>query len=326
MVEKVRRFVPRLTNPDPEAGSPQVHPTSTDHFLPGKRRRRSLEIRYPFSDNRVMRPTSSAVSSAPTWQTAMANAIGGRAEQQDRAGFWCSADGREGLWLVADGMGGHTGGALAAQTALDVTACRWPPAPAESAAPDELLEALCLAIHAEIHQRGARAGLAPHCTLVALYLRPDAAWWLHVGDSRLYRFRGAELLNRTRDHSVVQGLVDQGLLREDEIGQHPDRNVLVNAVGGAGPPRLENGRAALDARDTWVLCTDGLWEAVSAEELAKALAAPDLKQAADALVLRAVERNGPNGDNVTVLLLRQNGGDAGSPDGINSREETGWRS
>lgn len=240
------------------------------------------------------------------WQTAMASAIGGRVEQQDRAGFWCSADGRAGLWVVTDGMGGHTGGALAAQTVVEVAARNWPLP--EFGEPKRLLEDLCLDAHAEIQQRGTVAGVEPRSTLVILYLRPEAAWWLHVGDSRLHHFRGGVLQARTRDHSVVQAMVDRGAVLEEEMGRHPGRGAVTSALGGRDQPRMAHGHTVLDDGDGWVLCTDGLWAGVRVEELAAALAAPDLQQAANSLVQQAVERNGPQGDNVTVLLLRRGEG------------------
>jgi len=240
------------------------------------------------------------------WQTAMVSVIGGRTEQQDRAGFWFSADGRAGLWLVADGLGGHAGGALATQAVVDVAARSWPLP--ESGEPKRLLEELCLAAHAEIKQRGAVAGVEPRSTLVTLYLRPAAAWWLHVGDSRLYHFRGGVLQTRTRDHSMVQAMVDRGAVREEAMGRHPGQSALVSALGGRDQPRMAHGHTLLGDRDGWVLCTDGLWEGVRVEELAAALVAQDLQQAADNLVRQAVERNGPQGDNVTVLLLRRGEG------------------
>ena len=246
-------------------------------------------------------------------QTALATAIGGRSEQQDRAAGWCSAGGRHGLWVVADGMGGHAGGALAAQTVVEVAARHWLPTAAEWVQPDTLLEDLCLAAHEEINRRGAAAGLAPHSTLVVLYLQPESAWWVHVGDSRLYRFRDGVLLYRTRDHSVAQAWIDQawvdpGGSAEKDGRISPSRHVLTTAVGGTMPPRMAHGHALRDRRDGWVLCTDGLWEGVREDDLAEALRAPDLQRAAEGLVQQAVERNGPNGDNVTVLLLREGSG------------------
>ena len=252
-------------------------------------------------------------SKIPLVQTALATAIGGRAEQQDRAAGWCSADGRHGLWVVADGMGGHAGGALAAQTVIEVAAHHWPPTADEWVDPETLLEDLCLAAHDAINRRGAAAGWSPHSTLVALYLQPEAAWWLHVGDSRLYRFREGVRLHRTRDHSVAQAWIDQGWgdsgESPDPDGRHPpSRSVLTTAVGGTVSPRMAHGHAVRDHRDSWVLCTDGLWETIRDEDLVAALSAPDLQQAAEALVQQAVERNGPKGDNVTVLLLREGSG------------------
>lgn len=237
------------------------------------------------------------------WQTATADAIGGREEQQDRAACFAAPAGSPALAVVADGMGGHRGGALAAQAVVDAAARLWEAAPAE-AAPQERLTGLVLAAHEAINRAGSAKGIRPHSTGVFLWLEGDRAHWANIGDSRLYHFARGRLLARTRDHSVVQLLVDRGEVTEEEMATHPTQNRLLRSLGGDETPEADIGATTVGGEDAFLLCSDGLWETVTVEEMAAALSADDLDRAARLLVALAAERGGPMGDNVTVALVR----------------------
>jgi serine/threonine protein phosphatase PrpC len=237
------------------------------------------------------------------WQTAMADAIGGREEQQDRAACFAAPEGSPALAVVADGMGGHRGGALAAQSVVEAAERLWRETPAE-ATPEERLTGLCLAAHEGINRAGKAKGIQPHSTGVFLWLDGGRAHWAHVGDSRLYHFAQGRLLGRTRDHSVVQLLVEMGEVSEEEMATHPTQNRLLRSLGGPDAPEPDFGSAAAGEEDAFLLCSDGLWETVTVEEMAAALSADDLDRAARMLTALAAERGGPTGDNVTVALVR----------------------
>jgi serine/threonine protein phosphatase PrpC len=238
------------------------------------------------------------------WQTASAEAIGGREEQQDRAACYAAPDGSAALVAVADGMGGHRGGALAAQSVVDAAGSVWRD-PSGRGTPRDLLAGLCSAAHEAINAAGKAKGIQPHSTGVFLLVGPDRADWAHVGDSRLYRFANGRLVERTRDHSVVQLLVEMGEVEEGEMATHPTQNRLLRSLGGQETPEPDFGGAELGPDDSFLLCSDGLWETVTVEEMAAALSADDLDRAARMLVALAAERGGPMGDNVTVALARR---------------------
>ena len=237
------------------------------------------------------------------WQAAAADAIGGREEQQDRVVCLVAPDADSCLVVVADGMGGHRGGALAAQSVVEAAEAVWRD-PRLDSAPQDFLTSLCFAAHDAVNRAGRAHGIQPHSTGVFLLLNSGDAHWAHVGDSRLYRFAQGRLLGRTRDHSVVQLLVEMGEVGEDEMATHPTQNRLFRSLGGEDAPEADFGAAAVSNGDAFLLCSDGLWETVTVEEMAAALSADDLQRAAGMLVALAAERGGPTGDNVTVALVR----------------------
>jgi len=132
------------------------------------------------------------------------------------------------------------------------------------------------------------------------------AWFAHLGDSRLYHFRDGKLLFRTKDHSVAELLVAQGELRESEVAGHPDQGRLLKSIGGGGdfvPPKT--GEADVAPGDVFILCTDGFWQRGRIERLARLASRPgmDLQRLAETEAARAVKRNGPQGDNTTVVVV-----------------------
>ncbi len=217
-----------------------------------------------------------------------------------------------GLWIIADGMGGHPGGDVASQLAMETTAAHVT-ALAESGgrhASDQaeglrraLLQAN-IALHAEGDARPEYKGMGT--TLIALHIAglPQAqATLAHVGDSRAYLHRAGTLSQLTRDHSWVEDRIRGGLLSTEEAATHPLRHKLTRALGidtGVEPDILT---LHLQTRDRILLCTDGLTKMLSNDEILEALTAhgKDAQAACDALVGQANERGGQ--DNVTVLLV-----------------------
>lgn len=241
------------------------------------------------------------------WEIAKATHIGGQTEQQDRVEILNNPD--EGAWLliVADGMGGHSGGALAAQTVIDSARTIWRRMNAPSLHPHKLLQAIITLAHRTIRRAAEEKGLSCRSACVLLYVTDQHAFWSHVGDSRLYHFRKGQLLERTRDHSVVQLLVDMERVREEEVGTHPDQSSLLKSLGGSKTPEPDFGRAEVRPDDVFLLCSDGLWVHFMPRQIADVLAESSPETVAEFLVNQSVERGGEKGDNVSVIVARSSG-------------------
>jgi len=234
--------------------------------------------------------------------------LGSRQEQQD-AGFVLSDDGRgEQLVVVADGMGGHAGGSIASAEVAATAKRLWAEHQKTPLEPKRLLERIVREGHESINKAGAEKGLTPRSTCALLFVRNGSAHWAHVGDSRIYRLRAGQLTRLTRDHSVVQMLVDLGKVSEEEMGTHPDQNRLTQSLGGDAVPMPDFGSDSVQAHDAFLICSDGLWEMIPQPEMAAALAAKKLgDDGAKHLADRAFDRAKPKSDNITVALLRIDG-------------------
>jgi len=130
------------------------------------------------------------------------------------------------------------------------------------------------------------------------------AWWLHVGDCRLYHVREGRIVSRTRDHTVVQSLIDEGRIREEAIASHPERNRLLQCLGGYLAPSPEGAqRARLAKGDVLLLCSDGFWGPLTQRQMLHALIARRLEDAIPELAELAELRGGPSADNVSALAI-----------------------
>lgn len=215
-----------------------------------------------------------------------------------------------GLYAVADGMGGHQFGEVASATAIRALA-RYievhllAPLMAEpTAAPDvPLLELMGHAV-AEANQAVLRAAPGGGTTLTAALLVGKHITIAHVGDSRAcYVHPEGRLQVLTRDHSLVKRLEELGQLTEEEAAVHPQRNVLYRALGQGEPLEPDVFQIPLPKAGHLVLCSDGLWGVVPAEEfLAIVQEAATPLEACARLVHQANERGGP--DNISVIVLR----------------------
>lgn len=234
--------------------------------------------------------------------------VGSRNEQQD-AGVVLTDDARgEQLVLVADGMGGHAGGSLASAQVAETARRLWDEHRKTPLEPKRLLERIIREGHESINRVGAEKGLTPRSTCVLLFLHDGTAHWAHVGDSRIYRLRDGQVTRLTRDHSVVQMLVDLGKVSEDEMGTHPDQNRLTQSLGGDAVPMPDFGSDGIKEHDAFLVCSDGLWEMIPQVEMAAALSAKKLgDDGAKHLTDRAYDRAKPKSDNITVALLRVGG-------------------
>jgi PPM family protein phosphatase len=233
-----------------------------------------------------------------------ADAKGPRDEQQDAAICLSDPEQSRALLVVSDGVGGNIGGRLASQCVVELVRDYWNVREGIFSDPAADLAAICKMAHEKIVEEGQKRSHSPRATVVALYLTTTEAHWAHSGDSRLYHFRSGKLIERTEDHSVTQILVKQGTLEEKEMGSHPSQGILLQSLGGEEftPPALGNSQVVQE--DGFLLCTDGFWERTSPEEMAELVFCQQSEAASilERAVERAVERNGPKGDNVTVTV------------------------
>jgi protein phosphatase/serine/threonine-protein phosphatase Stp1 len=215
-----------------------------------------------------------------------------------------------GMWAVADGAGGHESGELAsgmlAEALLAIPASA-PPAELE-ADMRQRVAAVHVALQKEAASRG-HGGLIAS-TIVILTLRDSRYTCLWAGDSRLYMLRAGTLTQISRDHSLVQELVDSGAIPASQAESHPQANVITRAVGSLDTAiELDCVSGALQPGDRFLLCSDGLSKALPAPMLTKLVAEDADEGPAWALVAAALEHGAR--DNVTAVVVQPNG-DAGA--------------
>ncbi|MDB5988423.1 MAG: Stp1/IreP family PP2C-type Ser/Thr phosphatase [Nevskia sp.] len=222
-----------------------------------------------------------------------------------------------GLLILADGMGGHNAGevasALAVATTLDVVREQWPNLqhgeidPASGLSREvQLLQQALLAAHAKIYRM---SQTQPQCagmgtTAVVCLLHDDRMAIAHVGDSRLYRWRGGQLQQITRDHSLLEEMVARGHYSREAANQRVRKNVVTRALGVEASVDVDLLEETLQVGDIVLLCSDGLTDMLDDDAISATLAelAAALNQAAQALVDQANARGGR--DNVSVVLAR----------------------
>ena len=232
--------------------------------------------------------------------------IGDREEQQDRL-LIIQSKKEPGviLLIVADGMGGHTGGAMAAQQVMSTAKQIFANFHTGTDSPQKLLTSIIHESHLIITLSSYTSEAEPHSTVVAMLLQKERADWAHVGDSRLYHYRGQKLVQRTRDHSYVEQLFREGKIKEQDMEKHPNKNILVHCLGAANPPLIDfGGTDKLEADDTFVLCSDGLWAYYSDYELGSILASCPPRVASEQLIAMARAQGNGRGDNISLAIVK----------------------
>lgn len=231
---------------------------------------------------------------------------GDRKEQQDRVAILPHARKRGvALAVVADGMGGHTGGALAAEQVIHTSKNNLDHfSPTEESA-RWLLENSMREAHTMIKASRFMNEMDPHSTAVMLLLQPGRVTWGHCGDSRLYHFRGRQLVDRSVDHSYVEYLVATGKITPEQALTHPNRNVLLASLGGQDDPKVTVADTVdLVAGDAFVLCSDGLWAYFDEDELGTLVAENSARQACEILIDKARRRAKGSGDNLSLAIIK----------------------
>jgi PPM family protein phosphatase len=227
--------------------------------------------------------------------------LGGREENQDRVA--AAASEQAALLIVADGMGGHANGAKAAEVTQQVVLEAFAQTPHPLFDPLGFLHLTLGRAHDEVVKLGAQLPIEqrPRATCAVCLVQQGAAWWAHVGDSRLYHLRHGALVARSRDHSHVELLLREGLITAEQAHTHPMRNFVECCLGGDPivPDMTLTRRRALQPNDVLLVCTDGFWAGVKDTEIASEVGASGvaLKEKLLELAQRAVARAGAASDN-----------------------------
>jgi protein phosphatase len=208
------------------------------------------------------------------------------------------------LTVVADGMGGHASGEVASQMAVELISRFYyqDEANPTGAALKNAIEEASRQIYQTSLSDEKYFGMGT--TVVALVLQNNTAYVAHVGDSRVYRLRGADFQQITEDHSQVMELVKYGIISREEAKNHDDKNVILRAMGTQSEVEAELTEPfAVEPNDVFLLCSDGLCDMLDDEEMRQILiASADVHTACERLIEEAKQRGGH--DNITVGLIK----------------------
>lgn len=241
---------------------------------------------------------------------AKVSALGDRQDNQDR-GTVIVADGAA-LLMVFDGMGGHSDGALAAETCMEVLTRRFKQSRMPIFDPQGFLYMALSTAHDTIVRAALKVepDYRPRATCALCLVQEEGSWWAHVGDSRIYQLRNGAVVERSRDHSHVEVLIQEGAISEQEALTHPMRNYVECCLGGDPPvPDMTvTAKKPLEPGDVLLTCSDGLWSGLADEDIA-ALSTPGqpLAERLRDVSVRALRANSPNSDNTTGTALQWHG-------------------
>ena len=210
------------------------------------------------------------------------------------------------LAVVADGMGGKSGGRTAADQVIMTAKQVFERFDPDGDDAEGLLRQLVVEAHLMIKLTAITADEEPHSTIAAFLVLPNrSAYTVHAGDSRIYLFRGSDLVRRTTDHSYVQRLIDEGKITEAQANTHPQSNLLTGCLGTQQePPSDTSVIDHLEVGDTLMACSDGLWHYLSPKELGAILNALSPREASEMLISKARQRARGTGDNLSLAIVR----------------------
>lgn len=214
------------------------------------------------------------------------------------------------LWVVADGMGGYEAGNVASKMVVESL---------QSIDGDQSLNQIVdsvedglIAVNQHILEYSEMMldGRTLGSTVVSLTIKGRVGICLWAGDSRLYRFRSKQLVQLSRDHSEVEEQIQQGLITAEQAENHPESNVITRAIGAGPEIYIDINAFSTQVGDIFLLCSDGLYNMVSKEQISAVLQESPIEQAVEKLIQLALD-NGAD-DNVSVILVK---GEQGQPAG-----------
>ena len=210
------------------------------------------------------------------------------------------------LAVLADGMGGKSGGRKAADQVLLTAEQLFERYAPNQDNPAEALKQLVLEAHLMIKLTAITSEEEPHSTVAAFLVSPSRECdIIHAGDSRIYHFRGAQMMSRSVDHSYVQRLVDEGQITDEEANSHPQSNLLTGCLGtNQDPPLTSSHIDQLQIGDSVMACSDGLWHYFTPREIGAIVHALPPREASEMLVSKARQRARGGGDNLSLALVR----------------------
>ncbi len=209
----------------------------------------------------------------------------------------------KGLWVVADGMGGHEAGEVASGKVVAAMADL--PAQADPKARADAAVLAVQHVNAELIDMAEVVGGKRRTigtTVVGLAIEDGEYQCFWAGDSRAYRIRKGSIVQITRDHSLVQDLVDARMIEPDEAESHPNANVVTRAVGASHQLKVDQTSGETQSGDIFLLASDGLTRKVSQVEILAALYEQPIESAADRLLDMVLDRRAP--DNVTMIIIQ----------------------
>jgi len=238
---------------------------------------------------------------------AKVSALGDRQDNQDRAAIVVA--GNAAIMLVFDGMGGHSDGAQAAAVGMKVVQDMFTKASLPIFDPQGFLYMALSRAHDEVVKIGMNVAVdfRPRATCAVCLVQESGTWWAHIGDSRIYQLRKGRLITRSRDHSHVEVLIQEGAITEEEALDHPMRNFVECCIGGDAPvPDMSITRKKkLETGDVLLACSDGLWSGMNDDEIAEVATRTTMSLAENlkSLSMKALTMNAPYSDNTTATAL-----------------------
>lgn len=227
----------------------------------------------------------------------------GKVRQVNQDAFWISGvSGRVKAWAVADGMGGYKGGEIASNQLVESLGKIDPVTSVDVLG--ERIQQVVKQVNSNLVKLAGERSTGPiGSTLIVLIADEDGrGLCLWAGDSRLYRLRNQELEQISTDHSQVQGLLDYGIISEQEAEHHPAANIITNAIGVDEKLHIEQQELEVHQGDVYLLCSDGVNKELDRPAIRSALLQDDAEKIVTTLVSGALANGGR--DNITAVCVR----------------------